>query len=118
MATAIELLRAAGGERSMFGRIGRWRAYVSKQLDTLISGSGGGSCCILNVAIGNGQVSQFVPFPAGCLQPDTNYIVTGVMQGGILTQFAIPAKATIGFQVAFAGVTAGGIVMDFKVDRC
>jgi len=117
MATAIELLRAAGGENSMFSRIGRWRLYVSKQLDTLIGG-GGGCCNLLGVQIQNGVISQFVPFPAGCIQPDNNYIVTGVMTGGILQNFAIAAKAGIGFQVAFSGATAGNIAMDFKVDRC
>ncbi len=38
MATAIELLRAANGERSLFGRIGRWRQFVSRQIDAILTG--------------------------------------------------------------------------------
>lgn len=36
MATAIEMLTGAGGERSLLGRIGRWRIFISKQIDSLI----------------------------------------------------------------------------------
>jgi hypothetical protein len=38
MATAIEMLIAAGGERSLFGRIGRWRQFISKQVDAFVAG--------------------------------------------------------------------------------
>lgn len=102
----------------MFSRIGRWRLYVSKQLDQL--GGGANSCCILGVTIPAGSVSQFVPFPATCLQPDGNYFVTGSFVGGQINGvvFAFPAKAAIGFQVAFNGALAGDVRMDFKVEHC
>jgi hypothetical protein len=110
------LAMAVAGQFGLSSPLGQWILAASQQISG--GGAAGGGCCIKDVVIANGQVSQFVPFPAGCEQPDTNYVVTGVMQGGTLQTFAIPAKATIGFQVAFAGVTAGGIVMDFLVTRC
>ncbi|HYV99696.1 MAG TPA: hypothetical protein VE967_19710 [Gemmatimonadaceae bacterium] len=126
MATAIEdIVKNVGSQVQLGSPLGRALMRLAQAVAGLGGGNLGGDdapaaggCCLLHVPIANGQVSQFVPFPEGCVQPDTNYIVIGTMLGGNLQQFAIPAKATIGFQVAFAAPTAGGIVMDFKIERC
>lgn len=139
-----ELLQAAAGEVSIHSAIGRWRLGISQAIDSLaiqpvinlsnlvtqaafqllesrVTALESRTCCIIGVVIADGQVSQFVPFPPGCEQVDTNYVVTGVFRGGTLIggqQFAISFKAPQGFQVSFANVTAGGILMDFQVQRC
>jgi len=127
MATAIEdIVKNVGSQVQLGSPLGRALMRLAQAVAGLGGGNLGGDdaaaaaggCCILHVPIANGQVSQFVPFPAGCVQPDTNYIVIGTMLGGTLQPFAIPAKAPSGFQVAFSAPTAGGIVMDFKVERC
>lgn len=124
MATAIEdVVKAVGSQVQLSSPLGKALMRLASAVAALGGGDLGGAavaggCCLLGVPIADGQVSQFVPFPAGCVQPDTNYMVIGTMLGGILQPFAIPAKAEIGFQVAFSAPTAGGIVMDFKVERC
>ena len=117
MGTALELLRAATGERGIFGRLGRWMQYVSRAVDSL---GGTGGCCMNGVILGNvGQ--QFTDVPLTCPQPDTNYIVTGVFAGGTLgtNEFAITQKTTTTFRVFITGgIPVGGLLMDFRIDRC
>jgi hypothetical protein len=98
--------------------LGQWILAASQAIGG--GASTGSGCCILGVAVAGGSVSQFVPFPAGCTQPDTNFIVTGVFTGGVFNDvvFAIAAKDPSGFQVAFDAPLPGDVQMDFKVEHC
>lgn len=126
MATAIEgLARQVASQVGLHSPLGRWILRVSAKL-AILSGDSvatSGGCCIPDVIFGNvGSPSEFIPFPAGCEQPDTNYVVTGVFRGGDLSggvEWAISAKDPSGFTVSFSGgVPVGGLLMDFLVTRC
>ena len=60
MATAIELLTGAKGERSIWGLIGKWRLYISKQVDALVASGGGtgGTKTYANAEMSSGGAGQ------------------------------------------------------------